>query len=116
MPEVVPHTCAVRSLELAKRIIIYPNHTLALWDGKVCAVLHCLVQSPQILLRLSVPMIWNSQIENWATKNLKTFPEAYLPLSFSARFCAPSGRTSFSVECFPFAVAGQKIYTSYKLN
>lgn len=96
--------------------LLFPNHTLALWDGKVCAVLHCPVQSPQTLLPLSVPVIWNSQIEYWATKNLKKLPAAYLPLSFSARFCALSGTTSFSVECFPFAVAGQKIYTSYKLS
>lgn len=121
MPEVVPHTCAMRSLELVKRIIIYsgsvfPNPTLALWGGKLCAVLNRLVQSPQILLLLSVPMIWNSQIENWAVKILKTLPAAHLPLSFSDSFCALSGTTSSSVECFPFAVAGQKIYTSYKLS
>lgn len=114
LPEVVPHTCAMRSLESAKRIIIYsgsvfPNPTLALWDGKVCAVLHRPVQSPQILLPLSAPMIWNSQIENWAIKNLKTLPAAYLPLSFSDSFCALSGTTSFFLlNVFLLLLLGRK--------
>lgn len=78
------------------------------------AALSCPV--PSNLVALSVPTIWNSQNENWEIKNIRTLPAAYLPLSFIARFCALSGTTSFSVECFPFAVAGQKIHTSYKLS
>lgn len=59
---VAPHAFAMRSLRLAKRIIVYPgamfpNHTLALWDGKVCAVMYCLVKPFQVLLSIPVPVI-----------------------------------------------------------
>lgn len=85
------------------------------WKSMCSAVSSCPVFSNLVATSCSYDF-GTSQIENEVIKNLKLFPAAYLTLSHHASFCAFSGTTSFSFECFPLAVAGQKIYTSYKLS
>lgn len=79
------------------------------------AVLSCPVLSNLVTPSRSYDF-GTSQIENEVIKNLELFPAAYLPLSHHASFCVFSGTMSFSFECFPLAVAGWKIYISYKLS